>query len=244
MPNRKWVLPGMLGFAGIAIVFTTIQLAGALGRIGVLSEEADSAEVATEMALAGEAEALAGEAEALAGEAEARMALATSFEEAAQEKEAAALRQAEAQATLILQEAEGEAAFRRLHDFLEGAPLAQRLAEEMDAEFRVQGMLADAALRVSASSLLTAQNRIGILEGLILSQDSTRDQMLESHAVTITAHGRTVAAFEAEVRIKDRIISEQQSILAPSFLRKIFYMPEVALVGVALGMVGCVLLCP
>ncbi len=246
MRSRPWIVPTVIGVLILSTLIAAGSLIGALGRISLMMEQADTAEVVTAAALAGEVEARAGEAEALLGEAEARMALAEAFEEAAQEEADATIREAEARATLIIQEAEGEAAFRRLTGYLESKDdlLGVRLAEEMDAEFRVQGMLADQALGVSASSLLIAQTRIGTLEERVFDQDAARDSTMVSHAEVEAAHARTIAAFQAEVSIKDQIIEEQQNVIAPSFLRKIFDMPEVALVGVGVGVIGCAILCP
>ncbi len=246
MKSRPWIVPVVIGVLILSTLAAAGSLIGALGRISVLMEEADSAAVVTAGALAAEAVARAGEAEARIGEAEARESLATSFEEASQERAEATLRDAEARALLIVQEAEGEAAFRRLTGYLESKDdlLGVRLAEEMDAEFRVQGMLADEALAVSASSLLIAQTRIGTFEFQVDSLNSAHAVTLESHNTTLATHALTIAAFQAEGRIKDQIIEEQQNVIAPSFLRKILDMPEVALFGAAAGVIGCWALCP
>ena len=219
--KRDTILLVVVAILVASTASAVIGMVRGLGRISVLMEQADSAEVVTERALEGEAEALVGEAEA-------KLALATSFEAAAQERVDATLREAEARAALIIQEAEGEAAFRRLHNYLDGNPIAQRLAEEMDAEFRVQGMLTDAALGVAAADLLVAHARIGTLEVLTARQDSIRD-------VTLVTHATTVSSFQAELSLKNQIIEEQQNIIAPSFFRRIFDMPEVALVGAVVG---------
>jgi len=165
------------------------------------------------------------------------MALATVFEEAAQERANAAIRNAEARATLIVQEAEGEAAFRRLHDYLGsiGELTGQRLSEEMDAEFRVQGMMADEALAVSASSLLTAQVRIGTLEIAVIAQDAARVELQRMSNEADVATRELIDAFRVELTLKDQIIIEQQRALAPSFFQKLFDMPEVALFGAVFG---------
>ncbi len=246
MRNRPWIVPVVIGVLVLSTLVAAGSLIGALGRISVMMAQADTAEVVTAAALAGEIEARAGEATALLGEAEARMALAASFEEAAQEEADATIREAEARATLIVQEAEGEAAFRRLTGYLEtkGDLVGVRLAEEMDGEVRVQGMLADQALDVSASSLLIAQARIGTLEVRVIAQDSARAVTLVRSAETEAAHARTNAAHAAEISIKDQIIEEQQNVIAPSFIRKIFDMPEVAAAGVVVGAGLCLAFCP
>ncbi len=246
MRSRPWILPLVIGVLILSTLAAAGALIGTLGRISVLQEEADSAAVVTAGALAAEVEAQAAEAEARLGEADAREALATSFEEASQERAEATLRDAEARATLIIQEAEGEAAFRRLTGYLESKDdlLGVRLAEEMDAEFRVQGMLADDALEVSASSLLIAQLRIGTFEIQVDSLNSAHAVTLQSHNATLATHALTIAAFQAEGRISDQIIEEYERNQFPSFFRKILDMPEVALLGVAVGVVGCWALCP
>jgi hypothetical protein len=246
MKSRPWILPLVIGVLILSTLAAAGALIGTLGRISVLEEEADSAAVVTAGALAAEVEAQAAEAEARLGEASARESLATSFEEASQERAEATLRDAEARATLIIQEAEGEAAFRRLTGYLESKDdlLGVRLAEEMDAEFRVQGILSDQALDVSASSLFIAQTRIGTFEIQVDSLNSAHAVTLASHNTTLATHALTIAAFQAEGRIREQIIEEYRNNQFPSFLRKIWDMPEVALFGAAVGVIGCWALCP
>lgn len=242
----SWVAPVVIGILILSTASALWGMATSLGKISVLTVQADTAAAVTVRALLGEAEARAGEATAKLGEAEAKLALSESFEAAAQERVEATLRQAEAQATLIIQEAEGEAAFRRLTGYLESKDdlVGVRLAEEMDGEFRVQGMLADDALDVSASSLLIAQNRIVTFEVQVDSLISAHDETQAAHDVTLAAHERTNAANAAEHAIKDQIIEEQQRARFPSFFQKIFDMPEVALAGATAGVLGCLFFCP
>jgi len=246
MRSRPWILPLVIGVLILSTLVAAGSLIGSLRTISILREEADTAAAVTSRALAAEAVALAGEAEARIGEADARETLAASFEAASQERADAIIREAEARATLITQEAEGEAAFRRLTGYLESRDdlLGVRLAEEMDAEFRVQGMLSDQALDVSASSLLIAQTRIGTFEIQVDSLNSAHAVTLASHNTTLATHALTIAAFQAEGRISDQIIEEYRNVIAPSFFRKILDLPEVALFGAAVGVIGCWALCP
>jgi len=212
MNNKFWIAIGVLVFV---IILTAIQLAGALGRISVLQEQADSAEVATAAAIAGEVQAV--------------VAMNVAFEEAVGEMAEAAVAIAEVRADLIVQEGVAEVSFRRAEALARDNPVLEQAIQEMRGDAIVASMKADSVIAVSAASLLTAQTRIMTLERL----DTEKDE----------AHAMTVAAFRAEVRIKDQIIVEQQRALAPSFIQKLFAMPEVALVGVVAGVVGCVALC-
>jgi len=236
----SWVVPVLVGMLILGAGSALWALASASGKISVLEVQRDTANAVKDRALEGERAALIAQATAQLGEAGARLELSESFAAAAEEQVAATLRQANAQAALIIQEAEGEAAFRRLTGYLDdkGDLIGVRLAEEMDAEFRVQGMVADQALAVSASSLLTAQTRIGIfqvqVDSLITAHDVTNAATVE----LIAAHERTNAANEAEHAVKDELIRVQNAALAPSFIRKIFDMPEVALFGAAVGGFG------
>ncbi len=125
------------------------------------------------------------------------------------------------QTELSVQEAEGEAAFRRAAAFLENNPLAQRLVEEMDAEFRVQGMVADEALAVSAAQLLIAQNQIRSMQVAALEERGRRDD-----------HDRIQDARES---LKDQIIAEQGRALNLSFFPNLFKNAELAVVAAVVG---------
>lgn len=215
MTSKAWTALG-IGALVIVLAFTAVSLAGALGRISVLTEQAEVAEVVTAAALEGEEQAVT--------------AMNAAFEEAAGEKVEAAVAIAEVQAELIVQEGEAEASFRRAESLAADNPVLEQAIQEMRGDAIVASMKADSVIATTASALLTAQLRIGTLEAL----DTRKDE----------AHARTVAAFQAEIRIKDQIISEQQNVIAPSFITKIFDMPEVALFGVAVGGVAAILLVP
>jgi len=213
MNNKFWIAIGALI---LVVIFTAIQLAGALGRISVLMEQADSAEVVT--------------AAAIAGEVQARDSMAIAFAEAEEERVEAVAEIAEAHAETIVQQAEAETAFRRAEGLASENPVLERAIQEMRAEGIVTEMRLEEEVATTAVALFAAQLRIGTLERLSGEKDDATDRM--------------AAAFRAEVSIKDQIIVEQQRALAPSFIQKLFAMPEVALVGVVAGIVGCVALCP
>lgn len=205
--KKEYIMPIVLTVLLLSTAITAVGMARALGRISVLMEQADSAEVVTATALAGEVRAVA--------------ETAVSFEEAAEERIEAAIAIAEVRATLIVQEGVAETSFRRAESLSVDNPVLEQAIQEMRGDAIVASMKADSVIAVSAASLLTAQLRIGILERL----DGEKD----------AAHAMTIAAFQAEVRIKDQIIEEQQSLIAPSFITKLFDMPEVALFGVVVG---------
>ena len=236
----SWVVPVVIGVLILGSGSALWSLASANGKISVLEIQRDTANAVKDRALQSERDALIAEATARLGEADAKLELSESFAAAAEEQLAATLRQANAQAALIIQEAEGEAAFRRLTDYLESKDdlIGVRLAEEMDGEFRLQGILADRALDTAASSLLTAQLRIGTFEIQVDSLISVHDVTLAAHDVTNAAHERTNAANAAQHAIDEELIRVQQAALAPSFIRKIFDMPEVAVFGAVVGGLG------
>lgn len=206
MSNRAWAALG-IGALAVVLIVTAVNLAGALGRISVLQEQADIAEGVTMAAIEGEAQA--------------RDSMTFAFEEAAGERVEAAVAIAEVQAALIVQEGEAEASFRRAESLAADNPVLEQAIQEMRGDAIVASMKADSVIATTAAALLTAQLRIGTLEAL----DERKDQ----------AHARTVAAFQAEIMIKDQIITELTNVVAPSFITKIFDMPEVALVGAVIG---------
>ena len=205
-----------MGVLTLAVLGTAVSLAGALGRISVLMEQADSAEVVTAAALEGEVLAVA--------------AMNVAFEEADEERADAAIAIAEVTADLIVQEGVAEASFRRAESLAADNPVLEQAIQEMRGDAIVASMRADSVIDATASALLTAQLRIGTLERLDVDKDA--------------AHARTVAAFQAEISIKDQIIFEQQNVIAPSFFRRIFDMPEVAAIGAVAGALLCYRLCP
>jgi len=213
MTGKSWAGVGVLV---LIIIVTAVQLAGALGRINVLQEQADSAEVVTAAALEGEAQAV--------------IAMDVAFLDAVGEMAAASIAIAEVRAELIVQEGVAETSFRRAESLATDNPVLEQAIQEMRGDAIVASMRADSVQAVTAAALLTAQNRIGTLERL----DGEKNE----------AHAMTVAAFQAEVSLKDQIIAEQQRALAPSFITKLLVMPEVALVGVVAGVLSCLALCP
>lgn len=213
MSNKGWTAVGALA---LVIVVTAVNLAGALGRISVLMEQADSAEVVTSAALEGEQQAV--------------VAMNVAFEEAEEERVEAVALVAEAHAETIVQQAEAEAAFRRAESLAAENPELERAIQEMRAEGIVTEMALEEEVATTAAALFEAQMRIRTLGRLDMEKD--------------VAHARTVAAFQAGISIKDQIIEEQQNALAPSFLTKIFAMPEVALFGAAVGAALTVVLVP
>lgn len=206
MSKQAWVALG-IALLVVGLVFTAVNLAGALGRISVLQEQATVAEGVRDAALEGEQAAIG--------------AMNASFEEAADERVEAAIAIAEVTADLIVQEGQAEASFRRAESLAADNPVLEQAIQEMRGDAIVASMKADSVIATTAAALLTAQLRIGTLEGL------NRDKDAEIF--------RTNAAWRAEVMIKDQIIAEQQNVIAPSFITKIFDMPEVALVGAVLG---------
>jgi len=201
---------------GLTLGWAVYAYAGALGRISVLTEQAEAAEDVTEAALEGEQQA--------------RDSMDLAFEEADEERAEAAVAIAEVRADLIVQEGVAEVSFRRAEGLAADNPVLQQAIQEMRGDAIVASMRADSVIAVQASVILRAQTRIMTLERL----DGEKDE----------AHAMTVAAFQAEIAIKDQIIQEQQNAIAPSFIFKIFDMPEVALFGAAVGAGLCVAFCP
>jgi hypothetical protein len=209
-------MPAVLVVLFFSTVAAAIGMARALGRIEVLEEAAVVAEGVTEAALEGQDEAIG--------------AMNEAFEAAEEERVVAVAEIAEAHAETIVQQAEAEAAFRRAENLAADNPILERAIQEMRAEAIVTEMALEAEVVTTASALLTAQLRIGTLEGL----NTQKDEEI----------ARVNAAWRAEVSIKDQIISEYRNVVAPSFLRKIFDMPEVAAAGVVLGAGLCLAFCP
>jgi len=176
-------------------------------------EQADSAEVVTTAALEGEAQA--------------RDSMSLAFEEAADERVEATLAIAEVRADLIVQEGVAETSFRRAESLAADNPVLEQAIQEMRGDAIVASMKADSVISVSAASLLTAQLRIITLERL----DDDKE----------VAHAITIAAFRAELRIKDQIIEEQQNVIAPSFVTNFFRQIKLVTV-VSVASVGLTLL--
>lgn len=192
---------------GLSLGYAIYAYAGVLGRISVLTEQAETAEGVRD--------------EALEGEQQARDSMDLAFEEADEERAESAVAIAEVRADLIVQEGVAETSFRRAEGLARDNPVLQQAIQEMRGDAIVASMKADSVIAVTAASLLTAQTRIMTLERL----DGEKDE----------AHAMTVAAFQAEISIKDQIIQEQQNMIAPSFIFRLFDMPEVALFGAAVG---------
>ncbi len=207
MMNRPWIMPTAIVVLGIVVGATAWQLAGALGRISVLLEEA---EVLEEASAAAEVVTVA-----------AVEALNVSFEAAEVERVEAAVALEEAQVEIDSQEAEAEASFRRAVDMAASGSAQERAIEEMRGEAIVTSMAHEAKEAESAAALFQAQQRIRTLG--VLSSRATQAFDMER------------AAWAAERSIKDQIIAEQQNVIAPSFITKLFDMPEVALFGMVVG---------
>lgn len=212
----SWVAPLIIVVLFFSTVAAAIGMVRALGRIEVLMDEAVVAEDVRDEALEGQQDAI--------------NAMNQGFEAAEVERVEAVAEIAVAHAETIVQQAEAEAAFRRAEAMAADNPVLERAIQEMRAEAIVTEMALEEEIETTASALFTAQLRIGSLE--------------VSNAAKDVEIARVNAAWRAEVSIKDQIISEQQNIIAPSFLRKIFDMPEVAVAGVVLGAGICFVVCP
>ena len=207
MITKDRVMPVVLIVVGTLLAFTISAWAGALGRIDVLTEQAEVAEGVTTDALEGEQEAVT--------------AMNTAFEEAAEERVEATLAIAEVRADLIVQEGVAETSFRRAELLAADNPVLEQAIQEMRGDAIVASMKADSVIAVSAASLLTAQLRIITLERL----DDDKE----------VAHAMTIAAFQAEIRIKDQIIAEQGRALSLSFFPNLFQNAELAVVSAVVG---------
>lgn len=205
--NKSHLLPVIIIVLGFSLGYAVYSYAGVLGRIDVLLEQAVVAEGVTEVALDGQQDAI--------------NAMNTAFVEAAAEQVQSDIAIAEVTAALIVQEGVAEVSFRRAESLAADNPVLEQAIQEMRGDAIVASMRADSVIDATASALLTAQLRIGILQGLNTDKDAEIS--------------RVNAAWRAEVAIKDQIISEQQNVIAPSFISKFFDMPEVAVVGAVIG---------
>lgn len=205
--QRSYLGKGTFAVVVVVLVATAVSLAGARARIGLLLEQRDSLELVSEAAIEASEEATA--------------ELGVSFELAALERELAEERLVVADERVETAEQAAEASFRSTAALFERGSAAERAVEEMRGDAIVVSMEHEAREDVSAAALLRAQNRIIELEGGV-------DDLVDAFDVER-------AAWNAERSITAQIIAEYQNVIAPSFFRRIFDMPEVALVGAVLG---------
>ncbi len=205
--NRPWVVPTVIGVLMLIITITVANLAGALGRISVLMEDAVKAEAQTDTATMATDSTIS--------------ALQESFAEALAEVEESSVALEEAQEEIDSAERTAETSFRRAERLAEDNPVLEQAIQEMRGDAIVTSMEHEAREEISAATILRQSTRIRQLSGLF-------------DGVTETL-GRERAANAAEHAIKDQIISEQQRALAPSFLTKLLAMPEVAAFGGLVG---------
>ena len=205
--RREYVLPIAAFVLLILLMVTVWQLAGALGRASVLEEQVDalqdSIQVDRRLRLAAEATTDSLLAQVPLIQAQAAVAVA------------------EVQAELSVQEAEGEAAFRRAQAALEDNPFVQRLVEEMDAEFRVQGMIADSVIAEGATQLLIAQSQLTALTTAMFTERETSS----------TERARLNQALDLAIQRGD----ELERAIAPGFLRNLFQNFELVAVTAAVS---------
>ena len=215
LTTRQWTIAGIAALV-VILILTAVNLAGALGRVSVLREQIEDWQDSTAVAH------------------EMVVVAAAAFDSvvvvAEEEEVEAAEAIAEAQEEMATQEAAAEASFRRAQNLAADQPVLQRAIEEMRAEAIVTSMAHEEVERVSAAALLTAQNRMRSLEDAALRERQ--------------AHEAELFAVNASLTLALQPIDEQQNVIAPSFLTKIFDIPEVALAGAGAGGLAVFLLAP
>ena len=205
-----------VGVLVVILVMTVVQLASALGRARLLEEQLDIARDSVEIAHEVRDSVMAVSDALIAQQDSLEAEAASAISEAAQASDVSAT----ATAAALAEAREAARGLPVVQEALQRAATALRASEDARQEERA----------TSAAVLLEAQQRNRTLSAQLLSE---RDASTNEIARLNTALGLAIQRGD-----------ELERAVAPSFIRRIFDMPEVALVGAAVGVVGCLSLCP
>ena len=213
---KRYLLPASVVLLLVVVVLTAINLAGALGRVSVLTDQveewADSAEVYT----------------GIREEIEARGDSIVELQDELEERDSVAA--AEAREVVLESTRDTDTALAAAIDLAAAYPEVRDALIVAQTELQEEREARQEEQATSAAALFASQQR-----------NRTLIRQIDDERV---AHMDELGAVNTRLELALRAIGELENAIAPSFFRNALQNVELLLVGVATGAVGCLVFCP